>query len=231
MTRLQSLKAHPRASRPSLASAQVRHKGGPAAEGVRSPSMPLRGECVTARGAFAPQLLRTDRLAGPGRGVMASNAGAARGDHRDECTLSLIIGITMRWSECPARVPRHPRTLRSLSLVAVIALALAAACTQSPEVRKQKAIERAEQYLKEGKPNEAVIELRNALQIDSEFVPALVALGRAYAAKGWHADAARELLRAAKLAPNDTSIALMAARELLDVGALRDADEHAGKVL
>jgi cytochrome c-type biogenesis protein CcmH/NrfG len=137
----------------------------------------------------------------------------------------------MRCSPYRVRVSRHPRRLLSLALVAAIALALTAACTQSPEARKQQAIQRAEQYLKEGKVNEAVIELRNALQIDGDFVPALVGLGRAYAAKGWHADASRELLRAQKLQPNDAGIALLAARELLEVGALRDADEQAGKVL
>ena len=92
-------------------------------------------------------------------------------------------------------------------LVLALALASAAACTQSPEVKKQKAVERAEAYLKDGKANEAVIELRNALQIDKDYVPALRALGRAYAAKSWYADAARELGRAQTLMPDSLEIA------------------------
>src|SRR4029450_2374812 len=57
-------------------------------------------------------------------------------------------------------------------------------------------------YLKDGKNNEAVIELRNALQIDPKFAPALHALGRAYKAKGWHFDAARELQRVVEIEPD-----------------------------
>ena len=83
-----------------------------------------------------------------------------------------------------------------------LALASAAACTQSPEAKKQKAVQRAEAYLKEGKASEAVIELRNALQIDKDYVPALHALGRAYAAKAWYGDAIRELRRATQLSPD-----------------------------
>ena len=71
-------------------------------------------------------------------------------------------------------------------------------CTQDPVVRKQQHVERGSRFLEEGKYNEAVIELKNALQLDPTFVPALYALGRAYYAKGWYLDAARELSRAAE---------------------------------
>ena len=128
--------------------------------------------------------------------------------------------------------PAGPRRSIAAALIAVLALGLiAGACAQSPEAKKQKAVERGEQYLKDGKLNEAVIELRNALQIDADYLPAVTALGRAYSRKGWHGDAARELLRAHKVAPGDTQVALEAARELLEIGAVRDAEELAGKVL
>ena len=96
-----------------------------------------------------------------------------------------------------------------------LALASAAACTQSPEAKKQKAVERAEAYLKDGKASEAVIELRNALQIDKDYVPALHALGRAYAAKAWYGDAVRELSRAQKGAPDSVPIAVDLGRAFL----------------
>jgi len=48
-----------------------------------------------------------------------------------------------------------------------------AACAQSPEAQKQKALERGETYLRKGQYNEAIIEFRNALQVDPDFVPAL----------------------------------------------------------
>jgi hypothetical protein len=39
---------------------------------------------------------------------------------------------------------------------------------QDPQVRKQQHLERGSRYLADGKYNEAIIELKNALQIDSE---------------------------------------------------------------
>jgi tetratricopeptide (TPR) repeat protein len=107
----------------------------------------------------------------------------------------------------------------------------AGACTQSPEARKQKAVDRAESYLKDGKANEAIIELRNALQIDKDYVPALRALGRAYASKFWHGDAARELARAQTLAPNDTDITIELARSQAELGLWKDVDEQSQRIL
>ena len=78
-------------------------------------------------------------------------------------------------------------------LLALVTLLGSAACSQSPEVKKEKALERGERYLKENKINEAIIEIRIALQIDPEFAPALRALGEAYAEKSWNFDAWREL--------------------------------------
>jgi len=84
-------------------------------------------------------------------------------------------------------------------LLTGLALLAGTGCNQSPEVKKQKALQRGEQYLKNGKANEAIIEFRNALQIDQNFLPAVQGLGRAYAAKSWNADAFREFQRAQKL--------------------------------
>ena len=115
---------------------------------------------------------------------------------------------------------RRSRPAPFLALL-VIALTLAGgvACTQSPEVKKQKAVEKGEAYLKDGKVNEAVIELQNALQIDRDYVPALHALGRAYAAKAWYADAGRELKRAHNLAPDSIEIAADLGRAAVEAGA------------
>src|SRR3990170_1951401 len=82
-----------------------------------------------------------------------------------------------------------------------LVLLILAACSEEPGVRKQRHLQRGFQYLEAGKYNEAVIELKNALQIDPALVPALHALGRAYRQKSWHGDAIRELGRAVDLAP------------------------------
>ena len=122
--------------------------------------------------------------------------------------------------------------LRYTATLIVLAVVLAlSACSQSPAVKKQKALERAEQYLKDGKPNEAIIELRNALQVDKDFVPALYALGRAYSAKAWYADAARELSRAQTLAPDSVPVAAQLGRALVELGAWSDAEAAAELVL
>lgn len=112
-----------------------------------------------------------------------------------------------------------------------LALAVAAGCGDNPEVKKQKTVARAEQYLKDGKPNEAIIELKNALQVDPDFVPALDALGRAYAAKSWYADALREQNRAQRLAPDSVPLMVTRSRTLLEAGAFSDAEAQAGKIL
>src|SRR5262245_19527633 len=91
--------------------------------------------------------------------------------------------------------------LRASSIAGLVGLVLVA-CTQDPNVKKQRYLEKGIAYQKDGKYNEEIIELRNALQIDPKFGPALLALGRAYRAKGWNADAARELQRAVEIQPD-----------------------------
>src|SRR5262249_54334236 len=125
----------------------------------------------------------------------------------------------------PARLWRsrvsdpRPAWLR-LAVLALASIALlSAGCVQSPEATTKKAEEVAEQYLKDGKANEAIIELKTALQVDKDFVPALHALGRAYSVKLWHADAARELSRAQTLAPDSQAIASDLGRALVELGA------------
>jgi cytochrome c-type biogenesis protein CcmH/NrfG len=110
--------------------------------------------------------------------------------------------------------------MRGFQVLALIGLALllGVGCSESPSVKKQKALERGERYLAEGKPNEAVIELMNALQVDPNFAPAVHALGRAYAAKSWYGDALRELERAQKLSPDSIPVAVDVARVYLENG-------------
>ena len=104
-------------------------------------------------------------------------------------------------------------------------------CSQSPEVKKQKAVALGEKYLKDGKTNEAIIEFRNALQIDQNFVPALQGLGRAYAAKSWYGDAFRELERAQQLSPDSLPLAADLGRAAVRIGAWQEAETEATLIL
>ena len=116
-------------------------------------------------------------------------------------------------------------------LVIGLALVTGLACSPSPEAKKQKAADRGEQYLKDGKINEAIIEFRTALEVDQNFVPAAQGLGRAYAAKSWNGDAVREFQRAQKLSPDSLSVAIDLGRVLLQVGAWKDAEAQAALIL
>ncbi len=116
-------------------------------------------------------------------------------------------------------------------LVAGISLLLSVSCAQGPDATKQAALERADEYLSQGKPNEAIIELKNALQIDKDFGPALHALGRAYATKASYRDALSELSRAQTLAPDSVAIAVDLGRVLVEVGFWKGAAAQADRIL
>ena len=102
---------------------------------------------------------------------------------------------------------------RTLVVLWLVVGCVVAACAQDPNVKKQQYLERGVKYHAEGKHNEAILQFKNALQIDPKFVPAALALGRAYRAKSWSSDAVRELRRAVELDPAN----LPARRELAEI--------------
>jgi len=129
------------------------------------------------------------------------------------------------WLVLPRRGATVKPIAKSISGLSAVLLMVGLAvlgglgCSQSPEVKKQKAVALGEKYLKDGKTNEAIIEFRNALQIDQNFVPALQGLGRAYAAKSWYGDAFRELERAQQLSPDSLPLAVDLGRAAVRIGA------------
>src|SRR3990172_7463589 len=117
-----------------------------------------------------------------------------------------------------------------LGLLILIPL-IAAACSEAPAVRKQKSLERGLAYQAAGKHSEAVIELRNALQVDPDFVPALHALGAAYRGKSFHGDALRELQRALRLQPDSLPARAELGQVFLAVEAWDDAEAQGKAIL
>src|SRR5262249_51457262 len=117
-----------------------------------------------------------------------------------------------------------------LALIGLLSFSVVA-CSLSSDDKKQKALESGERYAEQAKVNEALIEFRNALQIDPQFAPALHALGRAYAAKSWFGDARRELTRAQKLLPDSVPVAVDVGRVLVELSAWDEADEQARFIL
>src|SRR5262245_8269902 len=72
----------------------------------------------------------------------------------------------------------------------------------SPEVRRDRALEKARKYLAEAKVNEAVIEYRNALSADPRSPEAHYEFGMALLRQGDSRAGYRELVRAADLKPD-----------------------------
>src|SRR5438309_2319487 len=95
----------------------------------------------------------------------------------------------------------------------------ATGCAQDPNAKKGSYLEQGIRYHRDRKYNEAVIALKNALQIDPNFVAARHLIGRTYKAKSWTADAIRELQRALELQPDDVSIRVDLGQAYLDIEA------------
>src|SRR5688572_16363268 len=112
----------------------------------------------------------------------------------------------------------------------LLAAIVLSGCSQNPDVKKRQYLERGTAYHADGKYNEAIIQLKNALQIDPKFGPALHALGRAYAARSWHTDAARELQRAVEIQPGNLEARADLAQAYLDLEAWNDALAEGQKI-
>src|SRR5688572_16648157 len=102
----------------------------------------------------------------------------------------------------------------------VVALALAAACSSST---KEEYFARAEQFAKDQKYAEAILEYRNAIAIDPRFGQARLKLAEAYEKTNDLPRAMGEYIRAADLMPNDNPAQLQATRALLLARRFEDA--------
>src|SRR5437762_2066291 len=114
------------------------------------------------------------------------------------------------------------RLIRLSNLMLLLALVVSG-CVQDPNTRKNGYLEEGLRYHRAGKYNEAVLALKNALQIDPKFVAARHLMGRTYKAKSWNADAIRELQRALELQPDDVSIRVDLGQAYLDIEAYSHA--------
>jgi len=111
---------------------------------------------------------------------------------------------------------------RLLTLVLLAPLAFAA-CSGDPAARKQKFLESGNTYFDQGQYASAIIEYRNAVQIDATFGEARKRLGRAYEKTGDGAHALEEFVRAADLLPRDVEVQLTAGSYLLAVRKFQEA--------
>jgi tetratricopeptide (TPR) repeat protein len=118
-----------------------------------------------------------------------------------------------------------------LGLTLLLAAAGAIACTTDPAVKKQQYFESGNSYFDKGELPAAIIEYRNAVDIDATFGAARKRLAEAYAKAGDGGRALEEYVRAADLLPQDADVQVTAGAYLLGARRAEDAVARADAAL
>lgn len=105
------------------------------------------------------------------------------------------------------------------------------ACTGKSTGTKESFLKSADDYAAQGKYAEAIIEYRNAIQLDNKFGPAHARLGDAYLKTRDLPQAVRELVLAADLQPENADAQVRAGQFLLIAGQFQDAMARADRAL
>jgi tetratricopeptide (TPR) repeat protein len=100
-------------------------------------------------------------------------------------------------------------------------------CSRDPNVRKQKYFESGQRYYAEGKYREAVIQFRNATQVDGTFAAAHYQLAQGYLKLQDWQHAYSELSRTLELQPDNYKAHVDIANLLIAGGQVKMAQEHA----
>ena len=109
-------------------------------------------------------------------------------------------------------------------------LLLAVGCTD-PETAKQEHLDNGKRFATEKRFPEAILEFRNALQIDGKLAEAHLQLAEALAASGNPEGAFREYQRAADLMPDNAAVQKKAATFLFFAGQFEDVRTRVEGVL
>ncbi len=118
---------------------------------------------------------------------------------------------------------------QALALLAL--LLVAAACSRDPDAAKREHLARADQYVKENKLAEAVIEYRNAIKLDAKYGEARYKLADVYERQNDAQNAFNEIIRAADLLPVRDDVQVKAAKYLLLARRYDDAKRIAGALV
>ena len=113
---------------------------------------------------------------------------------------------------------------------AILTLLLVSACANK-EADKQRYFESGNQFLAEKKYQEAIVQYRNAVQIDERFGEARYKLAEAYTGAGNVRNAFREYVRAADLLPDNVEVQLKTTSMLALAGQFEDAKTRVERVL
>src|SRR5947207_10416452 len=101
------------------------------------------------------------------------------------------------------------------SLLIVASILTIGACDQTKRYTDQEHVQRAKDFQAQGKPDSAVIELKNALQKNPKNAEARLQLGEIYAQLGFGEQAELELKRAKELGVDDEALKLHMGQALL----------------
>jgi tetratricopeptide (TPR) repeat protein len=102
-------------------------------------------------------------------------------------------------------MPTHWRIHR-WSLIFLMILLAAAGCARSPEAKKARFLDRGDRYFKKEQYREAIIEYRNALRFEGTNARAIQQIGLAHYQLGEFGQAARFLLKAQELTPDQLEV-------------------------
>jgi tetratricopeptide (TPR) repeat protein len=120
---------------------------------------------------------------------------------------------------------------RSYCLYMILALSVLTSCYRDPAKRKAALLSSGEKYMNSGRYKEAVIQFRNAIQIDPEFAEAHYQLATAYIKLQSVQEAFRELSTTVELDPRNTDAQLRLAVFLIGMRRYDDAQRAAEKVI
>jgi tetratricopeptide (TPR) repeat protein len=135
----------------------------------------------------------------------------------------MVVGLVVRG---------RARLGRGLA-AAIVACQLAAitACSVDRDAKKHQLLAAGDSFVAQKQFKEALLEYRNAVQLDPMFGEARVKLAAAYEQVGDGTNALREYVRAADLFPNDVALQLKAGGYLIASGQVDDALSRADVVL
>src|ERR1035438_6724916 len=111
-------------------------------------------------------------------------------------------------------VPMKITSIKRLSILGLV-LVFLVDCSTDPNKQKLKYLNSGAKYVKQNKLQEAVIQFRNAIQIDPRFAEAHYQLARAYLGLKNPEAAYRELMETVTLSPQNSEAQLQLARAYL----------------
>src|SRR5215470_18495848 len=123
------------------------------------------------------------------------------------------------------------RITRGWATPLIVALALVAGCSRSPEAQKARYLERGDNYAAREQYREAILEYRNVLRLEPANARATRQLGLMHNQLGEFAQAFRFLLNAQELTPDDSEVRLKLGGIYLLGGKRDEAREEAASVL